>query len=80
MDSLLVTSNSLAAAAVLCAVCSTRHWYTPPSLSSTWEMVRVDSGPLRSYPTLAEVRTTSLRSHVHVKGREPCARHVSCTD
>ena len=79
VDSLLVTSNSLAAAA-LCAVCSTRHWYTPPSPSSTWEMERVDSKPLGSYPTLPEVRTTSLRSHVHVRGREPCARHVSCTD
>lgn len=43
-------------------------------------MVSVDSVPLRLYPTLLEVSSSPLRRHVHVRGREPLARHVSDTD
>ena len=42
-------------------------------------MVSVDSVPLRLYPTLPEVSSSPLRRHVHVRGREPLARHVSDT-
>lgn len=43
-------------------------------------MVSVDSVPLRLYPTLPEVSSSPLRRHVHVRGREPLARHVSDTN